>query len=409
LRVEANEILVLDVKKMLENILGSKCVAYMSDITFPWEKNFRYTKNRKWEIYPIVRGPIFSIYETFEDIVYIESNLLFNEKEIISNIALMEIKEESKNEAIKEIKSKIYENLIDFIHGKTVKIIEDFSKRENVDISLISDYLGDSIVLKFDSRNLSINEKFSLIKKHISILINVWNEIMGADDSLCRKAYEFSLPIKMNEDFTSLLKKVKSILEKNIGIKFFIKKESLTLFSIIPSSENSFISSINISPKDIIIKSKTIYSFWNAMHYYTIHKSSQKFIENIEKRMRWKQFNDSLWRILNIKEKEELESFSDIMPEVMNDIKQLNELIEKINKKYEVKLNLEIARLLIKFIGEIKIHELEENKIISIVEKYINAIKDAYNSSFELKNIKEIEKYAKEILKERIKKEEYLS
>ncbi|MEM3406235.1 MAG: hypothetical protein QXR03_02565 [Candidatus Aenigmatarchaeota archaeon] len=408
MRIEANEILVLDIKKMLENTLGSKCVAYMSDITFPWEKNFRYTKNRKWEIYPIMRGPIFSIYETFEDIIYIESNLLFNEKEIISNIALMEIKEESKSEAIKELKSKIYENLIDFIHGKAVKIIEDFSKRENVDISLISEYLGDSIVLKFDSRNLSINEKFSLINKYVSILINVWNEIMGADDSLCRKAYEFSLPIEMNKDFTSLLKKIKSILEKNVRIKFLIKKESFTLFSIVPFSEDSFISSIDISPKDIIIRSKAIYSFWNAMHYYTIYKSSQKFIENIEKRMRWKQFNDSLWRILNIKEKEELDSFSDIMPEVMNDIKQLNELIGKINRKYDVKLDIEIARILIKFIGKIEIQELKEDRIIPMIEKYINAIKDAYDSSLELKNIKEIEKYAKEILKERIKKEEYL-
>jgi hypothetical protein len=212
----------------------------------------------------------------------------------------------------------------------------------------------------------------------------------------------------MNEDFISLLKKIKSILEKNVGVKFFIKKESFTLFSIIPSSENSFISSIDVSPKDIIIKSKTIYSLWNAMHYYTIYKSSQKFIENIEKRMRWKQFNDSLWRILNIKEKEELDSFSDIMPEVIDDIKQLNEIIGKINKKYDVKLDLEIARILIKFIGGIKIHELKEDKIITIMEKYINAIKDACNSSLELKNIKEIEKYTKEMLKERIKKEEYL-
>ncbi|MEM3130991.1 MAG: hypothetical protein QXX78_07890, partial [Nitrososphaerota archaeon] len=381
MRIEADEILVLDVKKMLENILGSKCVAYMSDITFPWEKNFRYTKNRKWEIYPITRGPIFSIYETFEDIVYIESNLLFNEKEIVSNIALMEIKEESKSEAIKELKSKIYENLIDFIHGKAVKIIEDFSKREDVDISLISDYLGDSIILKFDSRNLSINEKFSLINKYVSILINVWNEIMGADDSLCRKAYEFSLPIRVSEDLSSLLKKIKSILEKNIRIKFLIKKESFTIFSIVPFSEDSFISSIDISPKDIIIRSKSIYSLWNAMHYYTIYKSSQKFIENIEKRMRWKQFNDSLWRILNIKEKEELDSFSDIMPEVMDDIKRLSELVGKINRKYDVKLDIEIARILIKFIGKIEIQELKEDRIIPMIEKYINAIKDAYDSS----------------------------
>lgn len=406
MRVEADEILVLDIKKLLEKILGSRCVAYLSDITFPWEKDFRYMKARRWEVYPIARGPLFSIYETFEDIIYIESNLLFNEREIFSNIALMKIEEKDKSEAIKEIKTGIYENMIDFIHEKAIKIVEDFSRKENFDINLFTDYLGDSIILKFSSKNLSMNEKISLINKYVSILNNVWNEIINAD-SLCKRAYEFSVPIGMDEEFISLLKKIKSFLEKNLDIKCFIKREAITSFTISPSSENVFISSIDIFNKDIAIRSKTIYSFWNAMHYYTIYKKSSKLFEDFEKRVRWKQFNDSLWRLINIKEMKELDSFSDIMPEVINDIKQLNRIIEKINGKYNVKLEIEIARTLVKIIGKIKIDTFEENKVFPIIEKYVNAIKDAYDSSLKLSNINEIEKYIKGEFKEKIKEKQF--